>query len=79
VVEGVTVCSEAVTPLFEKENTMKQHEKRYIIEVFMYGENKWVRSGNRGLTGFFATREGAAKALRDGDKSVNKEYHVRQK
>jgi hypothetical protein len=58
---------------------MKQHEKRYIIEVFMEEENKWVRSGNRGLTGFFATRKEAAKALRNGTKSANLEYHVRQK
>jgi hypothetical protein len=58
---------------------MKQHEKRYIIELFLEEKNKWLRSGNDGLTGFFATREEAAKVLRNGDKSETLEYHVRQK
>ena len=60
-----------------KENTMKQHEKRFIIEVKGY-DNKWVRSGNFGLTDFFATRKGATKALASGDRS-SRPYRVRQK
>jgi hypothetical protein len=57
---------------------MKKYEKRYIIEVFLDGANKWVRSGNRGLNGFFATRKEAEKALRYG-KTEPLAYHVRQK
>jgi hypothetical protein len=58
---------------------MKKHEKRFIIEFYGEYEKKWFRSGNDGLTGFFATRKVAEKALRDGDKSETLEYHVRQK
>jgi hypothetical protein len=78
-VEASTVLLRSRAALFEKENTMKQHEKRYIIEFFLDEENKWLRSGNDGLTGFFATRKEAAKALRNGTKSETLEYHVRQK
>jgi len=56
---------------------MKQHEKRFIIEV--KGGDGWSRSGNFGLAGFFATRKEANIALRTGDKSEDMEYRVRQK
>jgi hypothetical protein len=54
---------------------MKQHEKRFIIEL----KGKWRRSGNKGLSGFFATRKEANKALAKGDKSPQFTYRVRQK
>jgi hypothetical protein len=56
---------------------MKQHEKRFIIEA--KGVERWFRSGNFGLTAFFATRKEANKALANGDKSDGIEYRVRQK
>ena len=56
---------------------MKQHEKRFIIEV--KGVERWFRSGNFGLTGFFATRKEANKALANGYKSGGMEYRVRMK
>ena len=56
---------------------MKQHEKRFIIELNLLG--KWRRSGNKGLSGFFATRKEANKALANGEKSYGVEYRVRQK
>jgi len=56
---------------------MKQHEKRFIIEA--KGANRWFRSGNDGLRGFFATRQEANKALANGEKSYGVEYRVRQK
>ena len=56
---------------------MKQHEKRFIIEVNIGGD--WQRSGNYGLQGFFATREEANIALAKGDKAPHLTYRVRQK
>ena len=56
---------------------MKQHEKRFIIEVNIGGD--WQRSGNYGLQGFFATREEANLALAKGEKSPLCTYRVRYK
>jgi hypothetical protein len=58
---------------------MKQHQKRFIIEVTDLHSGKWQRSGNTGLRGFFATREEANAALESGVKSENMKYRVRQK
>jgi hypothetical protein len=66
----------------QRRTTMKAHEKRFIIEVGngAIGSNrKWSRSGNAGLTGFFATREEAQTALAKGEKSEVYPYRVRQK
>ena len=57
---------------------MKQHQKRFIIEV-KYFTGEWARSGNTGLQGFFATREEANVALENGDKSAGMKYRVRMK
>jgi hypothetical protein len=57
---------------------MKQHEKRFIIEVNIVPCG-WARSGNYGLQGFFATREEANIALAKGDKAPHLTYRVRQK
>ena len=55
-----------------------KHTKRFIIEVS--GSNgKWIRSGNRGLLGFFSTREEANLALATGVPSPVVQYKVRQK
>jgi len=58
---------------------MKQHEKRFIIEFNLLGG--WQRSGNKGLSGFFATRKEANKALANADPNemASVPYHVRQK
>jgi hypothetical protein len=77
-VEASTVLLRNRAALISKENTMKQHEKRFIIEVLdQYGDG-WVRSGNSGLTGFFATRKEATAALAKGNKSFPRKYRVRQ-
>jgi len=55
---------------------MKQHEKRFIIEFNLLGG--WQRSGNKGLSGFFATRK-KAKAAMDIYGSAGLTYRVRQK
>jgi hypothetical protein len=55
-----------------------KHTKRFIIEV--RGSNgNWFRSGNRGLRGFFSTREEANLALATGAPSPDVQYKVRQK
>jgi hypothetical protein len=65
----------------QRRSTMKAHEKRFIIEVGNGSgyQPKWSRSGNAGLTGFFATREEAQIALAKGEKSEVYPYRVRQK
>jgi hypothetical protein len=58
------------------------HATRFIIEVKGRNEDGkavWLRSGNPGLTGFFATREEANTALANGRPSDGLEYRVRQK
>jgi hypothetical protein len=58
------------------------HAKRFIIEVKANnadGKAVWLRSGNLGLTGFFATREEANTALANGSRGEALEYRVRQK
>ena len=56
-----------------------KHTTRFIIELKIF--NKFVRSANDGLRGFFATREEAQAAL-DPEKGLASEgltYRVRQK
>jgi hypothetical protein len=79
-VEASMVLLRSRAALISKENTMKQHQKRFIIEVQLQGyRDDWVRSGNDGLTDFFATRKVATAALAKGDKSLGLKYRVRQK
>jgi hypothetical protein len=56
-----------------------RHATRFIIELKGFN-GKWIRSGNTGLKGFFATREEATIALNTpGAQSVGSTYRVRQK
>jgi hypothetical protein len=71
----------------EKHNDMTsrtpegKHTKRFIIEFKNPDENKYSRSCNRGLSGFFYTREEAQAALApEKDLATeNLTYRVRQK
>lgn len=58
---------------------MKQHEKRFIIELKSLSTGRWKRSGNTRLFKFFATREEAHAALTPENCSEGLVYHVRQK
>ncbi|MGA3200693.1 MAG: hypothetical protein ABSD89_15005 [Halobacteriota archaeon] len=54
----------------------EKHTKRFIIEFNLLG--RWRRSGNKGSSGFFATRK-KAKAAMDIYGSAGLTYRVRQK
>lgn len=56
-----------------------KHTKRFIVERKMSdGSNKWTRSGNSSISGFFETKEAAQEALKTGA-SEGIQYRVRQK
>jgi hypothetical protein len=55
-----------------------KHTKRFIVEYFDDLDNTWVRSGNTGISGAFATREEAQAAMVASRSDLLK-YHVRQK
>ena len=56
-----------------------KHTKRFIIELKNF-DGKWIRSGNFGLSGFFATREEAQAALNvPNAASTGSKYRVRMK
>jgi hypothetical protein len=57
-----------------------KHTKRFIVEVFRIMFDKWERSGNYVISGFFPTREEAQTAIDSGlYTSENLKYRVRQK
>jgi hypothetical protein len=58
-----------------------KHTPRFIIEVYMEASQRWVRSSNDGITGYFATRDDAQFALSHtlGYASTDLKYRVRQK
>jgi hypothetical protein len=55
-----------------------KHTKRFIVEVKTESNDKYYRSGNQVINGFFATREEAQTAL-EAHGSEGLKYRVRQK
>ncbi len=58
-----------------------KHTTRFIIEMHLEASNRWQRSSNDGLTGFFSTRaEAQARLSPENDyTSQGIKYRVRQK
>lgn len=55
-----------------------RHAKRFVVELFLPGSLKWVRSGNEKIREFFFTKEEAQAALAIYGSTTAK-YRIRQK